>query len=407
MQKINFLSLLNFLGKRLARNERGFIVTSLSEVFALVYHICFLVFFNVFGITQMFYFNIFSVSCFSVCIFILFKFKNETLVFFITLFEVIIHQIMADYFLGSLAGFHFLIIILVIYPYLIEKRNFHVGIPISFICLLVFFACEIVFSRTDPVYVLEDSVLKTVRAVNIIATMVVVLTMILIFKLIINYIENSLEELNQKNEELLENILPRKLVEILREKGSTEPEMFNNVTVLFTDIVNFTRISKDLSPEILINELNDIFTNFDRIMDKHNCVRIKTIGDAYLAVCGLPVEDEAHTENLVLAALECRDYLQERNRTAEHKWTIRLGIHTGTVVAGIVGIKKYIYDVFGDTVNVASRMETSSQEMKLCATEDVCSKLGDSFAYTDLGEKEIKGKGRMKLFLVENSAIIS
>ncbi len=407
MPEFNFFSLLNVIGKHLAKNQRGFIVTSLSEIFALVYHICFLVFFNVYGITPMFYFNIFSVSCFSICILILFKFKNETLVFFITLFEVLIHQILADYFLGSLAGFHFLIIILVIYPYLIEKKNFHVGIPISFICLLIFFACEIVFSRTRPVFVLDESLLKTVRAVNIIATMVVVLTMILIFKLIINYIENNLEEVNQKNEELLENILPKKLVEILREKGSTEPEMFNDVTVLFTDIVNFTNISKDLSPDILINELNEIFTNFDRIMDKHNCVRIKTIGDAYLAVCGLPTEDADHTRNLVLAALECRDYLLERNRTAVHKWTIRLGIHTGTVVAGIVGIKKYIYDVFGDTVNVASRMESSSQEMKLCVSEDVHSKLGTGFAFTDLGEKEIKGKGRMKLFFVENSAIIS
>lgn len=402
MSKFNLSSLLKFLGKNLAKSQRGFIVTSLSEIFELVYHVCFLIFFHKHGITPMFYFNIFSVSCFTICIFILFKFKNANVIFFITLFEVIIHQILADYFLGAASGFHFLIMILVVYPYLIEKRNFHVGIPISFICILIFFACEILFSHTTPIYVLDESVIKTVRAVNIIASMVVVLTMILIFKLIINYIENNLEELNQKNEELLENILPKKLVEILREKGSTEPEMFSNVTVLFTDIVNFTNISKDLSPDVLINELNDIFTNFDRIMEKHNCVRIKTIGDAYLAVCGLPVEDEDHTKNLVVAALECRDYLNERNKTADHKWTIRLGIHTGTVVAGIVGIKKYIYDVFGDTVNVASRMETSSQEMKLCVSEDVYSKLSSDFSFTSLGEKEIKGKGPMKLFFVEN-----
>ncbi len=393
--------ILREIGKHLARSQRGFICAAMAELFALVYHICFLVFFYRQGLLPLFYFNIFSVSFFCLNLLILFGLKKVSVVFFNSIFEVCLHQILADYFLGALAGFHFLIIILVVFPFLVERRGFNIGIPTSFFCLCVFFACEFFFSARAPVVTLSAPLLRTLRLVNIVASMTVLLTMIIIFKLIIGYIEHSMEELNQKNEALLENILPKKVVENLRETGKSAPELFDGVTVLFTDVVNFTTISKSLAPAVLISELNDIFTHFDGIMDAHHCVRIKTIGDAYMAVCGLPEKDANHTKNLVAAALDCRDYLAERNKTHALKWTIRLGIHTGEVVAGIVGVKKYIYDVFGDTVNVASRMESSSEEMKLCVSEAVYRRARSSFACTPRGEMEIKGKGLMKLYFVE------
>lgn len=388
------------LGRHLSNKHRGFIVASMAEIFALVYHIFALLFFRYHGIMQMFYFNIFSVACFSFCAVLLFGFKKVYTVFFLSTSEVLVHQILADYYLGALTGFHFLMLILVVFPYLVEEKNFYIGIPVSFISLLFFIGCEVFFSFTTPQYELHEMTIKMIRFINVSTSMIVVITMIVIFKLIIVYIESNLEELNDKNELLLENILPKKVVDDLRDRGSTEPENFSEVSILFTDIVNFTKLSKSLSPDLLINELNDIFTNFDRIIEKYNCVRIKTIGDAYMAVCGLPVEDANHTRNIVNAALECRDYLENRNRTSEHKWTIRLGVHTGNVVAGVVGIKKYIYDIFGDTVNVASRMETNSEEMKLCVSPAVYEKLKDEFSFTDRGKYDIKGKGPMNLYFV-------
>ena len=392
----------NALGKKLARNERGFICTAMAEIFALVYHICLLIFAFVMGIKPLFYFNIFSVTWFCTSMFILFSRKKLSVVFFMTIFEVVLHQILADYILGSYAGFHFLIMILVIYPFLVERKEFNVGIPFAFICILIFFGCEFIFSRTAPLYVLDEKIIRNLRLTNIIASMSVILTLVIIFKLIIGYIEHGMEKLNQENENLLENILPKKIIEELRSNGYSDPEQFESVSVLFTDIVHFTDTSKKLQPSILIEELNDIFTNFDMIMDEYKCVRIKTIGDAYMAVSGLPEKNPSHLQNLISAALECRDYLAKRNETAKIEWKIRLGINFGCVVAGIVGVKKYLYDVFGDTVNVASRMETSSEEMKLCVPESVYTQLKDVFDFTFRGEFNIKGKGMMKLYFVEN-----
>jgi len=390
------------LGKVLSQNQRGFISAAMGDIFGLIYHICFLVTFFRLGIMPMFYFNIFSVSCFTLLISFLFLRKSVSIVYFITTGEVIIHQILADYFLGAYAGFHFLIFIMVVFPYLIERKGFDIGVPASFFCMIVFIGCEYVFSRLTPVYALPEKTLRIIRLVNITASTTVILTMIIIFKLIIDYIENDLERLNIKNEELLENILPKKIIDELRDTGHTNPEHYSNVSILFTDIIGFTEISKVIPPDILISELNDIFTNFDKIIDKYNCVRIKTIGDAYMAVCGLPNSDQNSTKNIVMAAIECRKYLEERNKTAEYKWKIRLGIHTGEVVAGIVGIKKYIYDVFGDAVNVASRMESNSEEMKIGISDDVYKLIKDDFHFTSRGAKEIKGKGMMNLFFVDD-----
>ena len=292
--------------------------------------------------------------------------------------------------------------ILAVYPFLIEKKNFMVGFPLAFMCLAIFFGCEIFMPIFKPVYILTESEIKLLKNINVISSMTVILTMIVIFKLIINFIEKNMEVLNQKNESLLGNILPKKVIQRLREEGHADPERFDNVSILFTDIVNFTNLSKTMPPEELISELNSIFTIFDAIMEKHSCERIKTIGDAYMAVCGLPTPNQNHAQNLVAAALECRDYLKERNLKSKHKWTIRLGINTGSVVAGIVGTTKYIYDVFGDSVNVSSRMESNSVEMRLLVTKDVAKIVYKDFAVYKGGVKEIKGKGPMEVFFVEN-----
>jgi class 3 adenylate cyclase len=216
----------------------------------------------------------------------------------------------------------------------------------------------------------------------------------------IKLIYAEIDKERRKSEQLLLNILPKKVIKELKEKGNTSPEIFRNVTVLFSDIVGFTDISTKLPVETLISELNDIFTTFDVIIEKHSCERIKTIGDAYLAVCGLPEINANHCKNLVDAATEMMDFIKDRNMTNTIKWQIRIGIHTGNVIGSIVGIKKYIYDIFGDTVNTASRLENLSEPMKINISLDVMKELSNSYKYEDRGVLEVKGKNKMQMFFV-------
>ncbi len=204
-----------------------------------------------------------------------------------------------------------------------------------------------------------------------------------------------------KSEKLLLNVLPQKVADELKSQGFSEPEGFSNVSVFFSDVVNFTTLSTGLEPKFLIKELSDIFTNFDKIAERYHCQRIKTIGDAYLCVAGMPVPDPRHAQNLVNAALEMLDYLNIRNETTKIQWRIRVGIHTGSVVGGIVGTQKYLYDVFGDTVNTASRMESNSEPMRVNISNATWELVKDDFITTDRGEHAVKGKDAMHMYFVD------
>jgi len=205
----------------------------------------------------------------------------------------------------------------------------------------------------------------------------------------------------KKSEKLLLNILPVRVAQDLKKTGKTDPVAFTDVTVCFADLVGFTKISSNVEPKELIDELNDIFTAFDSIIEKNRCERIKTIGDAYLAVCGMPQENENHAENILKSAIEIVQHLEERNQKSKIKWNVRIGIHTGKVVGGVVGVKKYIYDVFGDTINTANRMESSSEPMKINVSEATHGILKNRFHFTPREEVEVKGKGRMKMYFAD------
>jgi len=209
-----------------------------------------------------------------------------------------------------------------------------------------------------------------------------------------------------KSEKLLLNILPRKVADTLKKKGKADSEMYENVTIYFSDIINFTKLSSGLEPDYLINELNDIFTICDNIMENNSCERIKTIGDAYMAVCGMPQANPNHAENIVRAAQEILVALNKRNETSEVKWTIRTGVHTGKVVGGVVGIKKYIYDVFGDAINTASRIEANGESMKINLSETTYNLIKDKFTFQQRELLDIKGKGVIQMYFVDDESPI-
>jgi Response regulators consisting of a CheY-like receiver domain and a winged-helix DNA-binding domain len=206
----------------------------------------------------------------------------------------------------------------------------------------------------------------------------------------------------ERSERLLLNILPRAVARALKDEGSSPPQLFPDATVLFSDLVGFTERAAKLEPQVLIDELNVLFTEFDAIMAKNGCERIKTIGDAYMAVCGMPEIRSDHAERMARAALEMRDFLARRNEGEALHWEMRIGLASGPVVAGIVGTTKYIYDVFGDTVNTASRMEGASEAMRVNLAESTYSRLGGSFRCAIRESAEIKGKGLQRMAFLES-----
>jgi class 3 adenylate cyclase len=209
-----------------------------------------------------------------------------------------------------------------------------------------------------------------------------------------------------KSDRLLLNVLPARVAEQLKGSGTTTPELFENVTVLFSDLVGFTKLSAELPPARLIAELNDIFTQFDTIIEANGCERIKTIGDAYLAVCGMPTPDPDHACRMVRAAVEMVAWLQRRNASSGIQWLVRVGIHSGPVVGAVVGVRKYIYDVFGDTVNTASRMESHSEPMRINVSAATRDSTRGRFAFAERAPVEVKGKGTMRMYFVEAAVAV-
>jgi class 3 adenylate cyclase len=210
-----------------------------------------------------------------------------------------------------------------------------------------------------------------------------------------------------KNERLLLNTLPEKVVDDLKKHGQSEPRKFEQVTVCVSDIVGFTQISSQLDPKKLIMKLNDLYTAFDEIMIKYGCERIKTMGDAYMAVCGMPENNSRHAEMMILATREMLKFINEWNTRQKMQWQIRIGMHSGVVVGGIVGVKKYIYDIFGDTINTAFRMESLSQPMRVNISENTFLQANDSpyrnernFSFEKREPALVKGKGMLNMYFV-------
>jgi len=211
----------------------------------------------------------------------------------------------------------------------------------------------------------------------------------------------------QKSDNLLRNILPEEVANELKQTGEAEAKQFNNVTVLFTDFRGFTTMSEKLAAKDLVKDLHECFSAFDRIVEQHRLEKIKTIGDAYMAAGGLPSANETHASDAVRAAFAMRTFVEEGKQRKIAKglpyFEIRIGIHTGPVVAGIVGVKKFQYDIWGDTVNTASRMESSGEvnKINISKTTYECVKDKNEFVFENRGKIEAKNKGALEMYFVE------
>jgi class 3 adenylate cyclase len=213
-----------------------------------------------------------------------------------------------------------------------------------------------------------------------------------------------IEEEKERSDKLLLNILPEETAQELKEKGRVKAKKYEAVTVLFTDFKGFTTYSENLSPEALVETVDFYFSKFDTIIEKHSLEKIKTIGDAYMCAGGLHDNEKDHASRMVLAAMEIASFVEETKndiKASDLTFDIRIGINTGPVVAGVVGTHKFAYDIWGDAVNVASRMESNSEAGKINISENTYELIKENYDCAFRGEIEVKNRGSLKMYFVE------
>ena len=215
----------------------------------------------------------------------------------------------------------------------------------------------------------------------------------------------KIQQEQERSEELLLNILPSEVAQELKQYGAAKAHRYDEVSVLFSDFKNFTGIAEELSPEKLISDLDHCFKAFDRITEKHGLEKIKTIGDAYLCAGGVPSPDPEHATRAVQAGLEMQRFLEdwkgEKMANGEKYFEARIGIHTGPIIAGVVGVKKFAYDIWGDTVNIASRMESSSEAGRVNISGSTYDLVKQLFNCSHRGKIDAKNKGEIDMYFVE------
>lgn len=217
--------------------------------------------------------------------------------------------------------------------------------------------------------------------------------------------KNIIEEEKKKADSLLLNVLPQFIAKELKEKGYVAPRHFPIATVLFADLAGFTKLSKGLSPKGIIDELENIFVGFDKILERNNMEKIKTIGDGYMAAGGLPIPNSTNPLDAVRAGLHMVDYVkkikEENQKSGKPPWAVRIGIHSGELVAGVIGKSKFTYDIWGVTVNAASRMESAGESGKVNISGITYQLVKDKFNCVYRGNIEVKNMGKMDMYFCE------
>ena len=315
--------------------------------------------------------------------------------------EVIAHQIIAVAFIGSDSGFQYFLLLSGMVPFLLPTGKILVKSVILLSSLIGFLIIIFIIGEKTPIYTIGTEVAFWLEFTNIFVIFLFFGIWGMYFTNAMKDTEDKLNVEREKSDSLLHNMLPKHVASELKTTGKSEPKRFESMTILFTDFKGFTELVASIPAITLMKELNDIFSQFDNIMAEEGVEKIQTVGDAYLAACGVPQEDPDHAYKCVRAAKRMIEFLESRNAQNEIQWKMRVGIHSGPIVAGVVGKKKFTYGLFGDTINTASRFETTSESGKINVSSSTYEKIKGRFDCEYRGKIVAKGKGELDMYFVK------
>ena len=382
--------------------QRYHLNAQLMMLGGLLCHATLLAYFSYFEVWFLFYFNIGSVIWF-VTLMLIIRYRHYLLATLLVPVEILIHQVACVMILGWGAGFQYFLItnalasFLVIRGYLIQK------LVVAMISVLSFMTLSYLHADTWSTGLLPDVIVTwTNQAVFLMATGLLIAALWLFSKRLESY-ELQLQAANDENERLLYNILPPSIADDLKNQEGELVERFESASILFADIVGFTKWAAESTPAELVDILNGLFTRFDDRLDEFGLEKIKTIGDAYMVAAGVPHTRSDHAGDLMRFALLMLTETEQFNREHGTDLHIRIGISSGPVVAGVIGHKKFAYDLWGDTVNTAARMEQCGLDDKIQVSEATYELLKDRHQFAGRDDVEIKGKGRMNTYILSNA----
>jgi adenylate cyclase len=314
--------------------------------------------------------------------------------------EVLIHQALAVHFVGWGAGFQYYLLAAAPLELMLGVRSRASQAGFLVLALGLFVGLAIAYQQAAPPYALDPTFVRVYGLVNTILAFALPIAFSFYLRRAAEVAEAALEDQRQRSEALLHRVLPPSIVERLRESGGSLAEAVDEASILFADIVGFTRFAERTPPREVLAVLDAIFAAFDELVEARGLEKIKTLGDAYMVAAGAPTSREDHAEALADLALAMLEELQQHTDRVPGGLMMRIGIHSGPVVAGVIGRSKFAYDLWGDTVNTAARMESHGEPGRIQVSEATARRLGPALRVEERGLIEVKGKGLMRTFWV-------
>jgi class 3 adenylate cyclase len=385
-------------GLELTPEDRDiFPMTGYASLLALVAHSCNVPMFALLGETSLAWFNVASVACFVVAIPLWRRGLSRTC--WVLMFtEVLAHAGYCCWVLGWDSGFHYPATVMI--PMIFLATSFSMVAKLSMGMTIAGFFLWLSYICPDQAVGADAVFNKRFNYYNMILLFVASAGVAGYYGSAVRSSRKAMTREFERAESLLLNVLPGPIAERLKAGEAPLADAFSDCTVLFADIVGFTPLSTRLDAADLVGVLNDIFTRFDQLAEELGLEKIKTIGDSYMVASGIPLPRDDHALAMAHMALGMREVIQSLGELHGHRIGVRIGLHSGPAVAGVIGERKFIYDLWGDTVNIAARMESHGVPGEIQVSEATYGLIKDDTEVEDRGEIDVKGKGRMRTYLL-------